>query len=47
MRAQSVEALEQIAGGIGIIPVVAGVVDHDEVAGFLRQYACTLDQVVA
>ncbi len=47
LRAQIVEAVEQIAGGIGIVPVVAGVVDRDKVAGLLSKGAGALDQVVA
>ncbi len=45
-RAQIVKAVEQIAGGIGIVPVVAGVVDGNEVTGLLRERARTLDKIV-
>ena len=46
-RAQIVEAVEQIAGGISVVPVVAGVVDGHEVTGFLREHPRTLDKIVA
>ena len=45
--AQIVKALEQIARGIGVVPVVAAVVDGDVVAGFLRERPRILDQIVA
>ena len=45
--AQRVEALEQVAGGVGVVPVVATVVDHGVVAGFFGQGAGVFDQVVA
>ena len=41
------EAVEQIAGGVGVVPVVATVVDDGEIAGLLGQGAGVLDQVVA
>ena len=31
--AQLVEAVEKVAGGIGVVPVIAGVVDGNELAG--------------
>ncbi len=45
--AQSVETFEKIAGGVGVVPVVATVVDGHEKAGFLRQHASVFDHVVA
>ena len=45
--AQGVEALQQIAGGVGVVPVVAGVVHHHVEAGLLRQGAGVFRQVVA
>ena len=44
---ECVEALKQIAGCSGVVPVVATVVDYDMVAaGLLRQCACVFDEVV-
>ena len=42
-----VEALQQVAGCVGVIPVVAAVVDDHVVAGFPRQGARVFHQVVA
>ena len=45
--AQLMEALEEVAGGVGVVPVVGGVVDLDVEAGLLRQDAGILGQIVA
>ena len=45
--AQGVKALQQVAGGVGVVPVVATVIHRGVVAGFLRQGAGVLHQVVA
>ena len=44
--AQGVESLQQIAGRVGVVPIVATVVDHDVIAGLFSQGARVLDQVV-
>src|SRR5262249_52742940 len=46
-RAQLVKSSEQIASGVGIVPVVAGVVDSHKVSGRLRQGSRRLDEIVA
>jgi hypothetical protein len=45
--AQGVKALHQVAGGVGIVPVVATVIHRGVVAGLLGQGAGVLYQVVA
>jgi hypothetical protein len=45
--AQGVEALEEVAGGVGVVPVVATVVDHDMKAGLLGEGSGVLREVVA
>ncbi len=47
LGAKGMEALEQIAGCVGVVPVIAGVVDDGVVAGFLGEAAGAFDQVVA
>ena len=44
--AQVMKAVKQVAGGIRIVPVIAGVVDRDEIAGLLCKGTCTFDEVV-
>src|SRR5580658_2147020 len=44
---QSVEEVEQVARGSGIVPVVATVVDRNVIAGSLGQGARILNKVVA
>ena len=45
--AQLVETLEQITCGVGVVPVVAAIVDDGVIAGLLRKVAGVFNQVVA
>src|SRR3974390_2966969 len=47
VRTHLVKPVEKIPRSICVIPVVAGVVDSDEVPGFLSQRARTLNKIVA
>src|ERR1700722_8489134 len=47
LGAESVEAVEEIARRVGVIPIVAAVINDDFVSGFSREGASVLNQVVA
>ena len=45
--AQIVKAIEQVSGSGRVVPVVAGIVDCNEVTSLLRQGASVFNQIVA